>query len=297
MSQNLQYPPRFYCVYLLRSIAKTNSFYIGSTPDPYRRLRQHNGELAAGGADRTKKNGFRPWQMTLVVYGFPSKISALQFEHAWHHAYQTRHIPDKKRIGTKSSSRSVHIKIANLKLLLSAQAFGRMGLRVAIFQKAIYDIWVMNRYNVAVTESVHLKLDFEESQQKLIEGGNYDQIKTFVKSLEKEEDDYFEKSLEELEQNDARECCVCHTVVDQFQDVLGFCASKDCHTLYHVQCWAEEMTKGLVSEPHSDSVLPLTPVKGKCVKCLKVNWWWPVVKNSMRLHRHFTEIGRSCIEN
>ncbi|KAG7903091.1 hypothetical protein KL905_001510 [Ogataea polymorpha] len=297
MSYNLQYPPRFYCVYLLRSIARKNSFYIGSTPDPHRRLRQHNGDLAFGGADRTKKNKLRPWQMTMVVYGFPSKISALQFEYAWHHAYRTRHIPVKNRIGTRNSGNSVHIKIANLKLLLSAHAFRRMGLRVAIFQKDIYDIWVVNRYNVSVSESVLLKLDFEENQQKLIQGGNYEQMKAFVKSLEKDEDDYFEISLEKLEQNNTRICCVCNRVVDQFEDVLGFCASKSCHALYHVQCWAEEMTKDLISEPLSHTVPPLTPVKGKCVKCQKVNWWWPTVKNSMRLHQHFTEIGRPFIKN
>lgn len=37
----------------------------------------------------------RPWQMVLVVTGFPSKSAALQFEWAWQHPYKDRHVKDK----------------------------------------------------------------------------------------------------------------------------------------------------------------------------------------------------------
>jgi predicted GIY-YIG superfamily endonuclease len=74
----------FFGCYLLTSLKEgcSEHTYIGFTVNPKRRIRQHNG-LIANGARTTKRK--RPWEMVLVVHGFPSKISALQFEWEWQH--------------------------------------------------------------------------------------------------------------------------------------------------------------------------------------------------------------------
>lgn len=55
--------PPFYACYLLKSTStpRSNRTYVGSTPDPPRRIRQHNGELTQGAL---KTSRFRPWVRT-----------------------------------------------------------------------------------------------------------------------------------------------------------------------------------------------------------------------------------------
>ena len=58
------------------------------------RIRQHNGELV-NGARRTRAG--RPWEMTVVVSGFATKVKAMQFEWAWQHPTRSKRLADDVR--------------------------------------------------------------------------------------------------------------------------------------------------------------------------------------------------------
>ena len=70
------------CVYVMQSERDAGRAYVGFAVDPAQRVRRHNGEIN-GGAVSTRSG--RPWTVLLVISGFPSQVSALQFEHALQH--------------------------------------------------------------------------------------------------------------------------------------------------------------------------------------------------------------------
>lgn len=134
----------FYGCYLLQSISKPNQTYIGFTMDPGRRIRQHNGEIAAG-AFKTEK--YRPWKMILCVWGLPNKIAALQFEFAWQHPALCRHVKEHVshlefcKLTWRGRQRVVHGVSKNVQVLLQmlqASPYCRMPLRIHIFDHGTF---------------------------------------------------------------------------------------------------------------------------------------------------------------
>ena len=85
--------------WILYIISNRQFTYVGVSPDPTRRLRQHNGEICGGAKYTTSKgNG---WKHVCLIEGFRTKIEALQFEWA------VKHIPPRDAGGIKNRIRKL----------------------------------------------------------------------------------------------------------------------------------------------------------------------------------------------
>lgn len=95
----------WYC-YILKSTNDEfkNHTYNGSTNNPYRRLRQHNGEIS-GGAKATKNKG--PWEMYFLMTGFKTHNNALSCE------WRIKHPTNKKLRPKKYCGPDGRIKALN----------------------------------------------------------------------------------------------------------------------------------------------------------------------------------------
>lgn len=82
-------------------IRNGRSTYAGVSPDPARRLRQHNGEIR-GGAKYTTGRG-PGWSHVCLVRGFRNKIEAMQFEWA------VKHVPPRDAGGIANRLQKLNV--------------------------------------------------------------------------------------------------------------------------------------------------------------------------------------------
>ncbi|BGP10950.1 Slx4p interacting protein [Rhodotorula toruloides] len=166
--------PPFYACYLLKSynVKRPHMTYIGSTPDPPRRFKQHMGDRI-GGAIKTRFG--RPWEMEAIVHGFPSKLQALQFEWCWQKPESSRLLrrpapppdPDadpnsslapKKRKTTSTAppktvpqfprralSHRALARIQVLQYMLTVPPWSRFDLSVTLFSEQAREWWDQGR--------------------------------------------------------------------------------------------------------------------------------------------------------
>ncbi|TPX62571.1 hypothetical protein PhCBS80983_g00352 [Powellomyces hirtus] len=130
--------PNFYGCYLLSSRKKgcENHAYVGSTPNPIRRLRQHLGEIK-GGAKQTERK--RPWDMVVVVFGFPNKYAALQFEWGWQRPHLSRHFSTRypgAYKGTRNEQK-IPTKLRVLNDMLQLEQWSRWSLNIHFTKEEI----------------------------------------------------------------------------------------------------------------------------------------------------------------
>lgn len=283
--------PAFYCCYLLRS-KNRKSYYIGSTPNPARRLGQHNGS-SKGGAKRTSTQGKRPWEMTCIVTGFPSKHAALQFEWAWQNTHATRHIErdvrdarleelQKTKKGTGAGGRrkrppmSLQARLKNLHHLLGVASFERWPLHLRFFAADVFGAWGKNTAKMSpiLRNTVTVQLTPAElpapASDTVTELQNQFKIPDVIKAIPVAYEDckaYAEKGIAFFEDGKSYSCSICKGQLDSSTALAIVCPIETCSAVTHAHCQAGRF---LAEERNPDSLIP---TEGTCASCkTPLNW-------------------------
>ncbi|EXJ76493.1 uncharacterized protein A1O5_01001 [Cladophialophora psammophila CBS 110553] len=313
--------PAFYCCYLLRSTVRHSSLYIGSSPDPARRLAQHNGRIK-GGAIRTSRASLRPWEMACIVAGFPSNIAALQFEWAWQNSHLTRHISPEQRISFatirtktsrtgKTTSRSgrprtsLIDRLSNLHLLLRAPYFSKWPLEVRFFSEDAYRSWSTwcGRVDTQIRPEIQVHFDppgpgtqqleeFTSAQPQPIQKkkkrtdrigkGGVDGVDPTYARLQ----GVFEKSQFLLDEGDNQQCSVCAKIIDLRKSLFVICHTHNCQAISHIRCLAD------ASRNKSQSASSIIPESATCPKCQQEHAWLALMQQVSLRHRGLTEVKK-----
>jgi len=246
----------FYGVYLLycTNPKYKGRTYIGYTRDPNRRISQHNRGAHAGGARRTSNKG--PWDMVLIIHGFPNDISALRFEWAWQHPKLSRRLnslPPKK-----SRERSFDYCMRLVSSMLNLGPWHKLPLTVR---------WLKPEYKV------EFPLDLQPPlHMPIVHGPVKSKNLTSKKKLNPQNEEEFMDARNNLL------CNVCFSEVNNSQKVT--CLYPKCEAVSHILCLGQEFTKG------SDELLP---VRGNCPTCGGEEIWGNIIRKKRGCYEELEE--------
>ncbi|KAF1935844.1 structure-specific endonuclease subunit slx1 [Clathrospora elynae] len=293
--------PAFYCCYLLRS-KNRKAFYIGSTPNPARRLGQHNGS-SKGGAKRTSMQGKRPWEMTCIVTGFPSHFAALQFEWAWQNTHATRHIErdvrdarrEELQKGKKNASpvrrprppMSLEARLKNLHHLLGVGSFSRWPLHLRFFAPDVFAQWEKHASKMKTRLRKDITIQLTPAELPKLAADVQIEMRTHfipevIRAIPVAYEDfktYVEKSKTTLEDGRRRACGVCKKGASIETSLILICPVDTCQSVSHFACLSQ---KFLAEESNKDA---LVPIEGTCPTCRSPIRWSTMMKElSLRMH-------------
>ncbi|KAK4446616.1 hypothetical protein QBC34DRAFT_411065 [Podospora aff. communis PSN243] len=299
--------PALYTVYILRSTVRHASLYIGSTPNPPRRLSQHNG-VSKGGAARTSKGNLRPWEMVGLVSGFPSMVAALKFEWALTNPHLSLHIPSSSRLtvvtGTTKRGRrrrptkTIVSIISNIHLLLRVPSFSRWPLRLHFFAPEVHATWKKwcSTASEPLRESLVVVTDFGQATvtkpKKAAPKPPTEDTEgetTGDSAMEDAEPpwgihalpldyepikEYVVKSQNIFEFEQEGNCVVCREAIVSGEGLHAICTNDGCVGVGHLSCWSRHFLPGADTEGDGN----ILPIQGQCPKCKGDVQWGDMMK-------------------
>lgn len=238
-------PGRFFGVYLLycQNPRHRGRVYVGFTVNPARRVRQHNAGRKKGGAWRTSGRG--PWDMVLILHGFPSAVAALRFEWAWQHPQASRRLTHVGPRLRSEASFTFHLRV--LAHMLRVPPWVRLPLTVRWLRPDF-------RHELCPAPPPHMPIAFgPPPPQPLV-----------PKRPSASEAD----SERRLDLGAKASCTLCARMLQDEEGPLC-CPHPGCPLRAHIICLAEEF---LQEEPGQ-----LLPLEGHCPSCKKSLLWGNLV--------------------
>uniref|UniRef100_F6WGY1 Structure-specific endonuclease subunit SLX1 homolog n=1 Tax=Ciona intestinalis TaxID=7719 RepID=F6WGY1_CIOIN len=236
----------FFGCYLLysRNSKYKGRTYIGFTVNPERRISQHNAGASKGGAYRTSGRG--PWDMTMIVHGFPSDIAALRFEWAWQNPKRSRRL---KHITCKTRKESMfQYRIRIMSNMLTQTPWKKLPLTVQ---------WLKQEYAVDLTP-------LPPNHMPIMYGPVSAKVKKHKKSMAKQSKSCLTSST----------CCTLCNVslpvnVENAPSILK-CPNESCNMASHLLCLAKHFLSNKFDQ--------LLPVDGYCPSCNDSLLWGALIR-------------------
>ncbi|XWS71932.1 hypothetical protein CRYUN_Cryun03dG0181000 [Craigia yunnanensis] len=203
----------FFACYLLTSLSPRykGHTYIGFTVNPRRRIRQHNGEIGSG-AWRTKSR--RPWDMVVCIYGFPTNVSALQFEWAWQHPQKSVAVRQAAATFKSFSGVANKVKLAYMMLTLPA------------WQSYMFALYPINYFSTKYTK--HSACCPSLPEQMKVQVCSMDELPCYTERDEFEYKDGCDNLDEYDEVNDT-----CETTWETYPDEVVTVSADNLHSIIH----------------------------------------------------------------
>ncbi|XP_059156829.1 structure-specific endonuclease subunit slx1-like isoform X2 [Physella acuta] len=245
----------FYGVYLLYCLNPKykGRTYIGYTVNPNRRIKQHNTGSHAGGAHRTSGRG--PWEMVLIIHGFPNDVSGLRFEWAWQNPEKSRRL---KGVPAKRSKESAfQFRWRVVCNMLRTAPWNGLALTVR---------WLKQEYQqdfpVGLEPPLHMPVVYGPVVSKKISSQKTLQPSTVPSHAELN-----------------RSCAICYKDI-QAENVLS-CLKPCCKMVAHLTCLAGHFL---------DDPARLLPVEGKCPSCQVGLLWGELIRQKKGCHTNLSSI-------